>query len=263
MDLDLAVPEHEYVSLSRVSVAARLGYSVGNLMDWPGIERGCTYIVKTFVVKSQYSTQGNTLLPDYHPNLGVSPHIKMRLSRATLALSFIGAASARPQEFSTRQELNTTCDHIHYVIARGTTESYPGSLGSLLDILLARFPNSNYEDIVYPATQETSTNSYWEGLANGTEQIKRYVDKCPDSKIVLMGYSQGALVVGDLLAGGGNNPELGNTTTPPYINFATYGQRGESDDVGLQITVTNARNSKCSLALRRSTSYAHPELQSW
>ncbi|KAK7725273.1 hypothetical protein SLS63_008270 [Diaporthe eres] len=149
----------------------------------------------------------------------------MRFSRATLGLGVIGVASARAQEFSTRQELNTTCDRVHYIIARGTTEGYPGSLGSLVDILLAKFPNSNYEDIIYPATQETSTDSYWQGLANGTQQIKSYADNCPDSKIVIMGYSQGALVVSDILAGGGNNSELGNMTTPPYIDSATYGQR--------------------------------------
>lgn len=167
-----------------------------------------------------------TIIPINHSVLpSVLPSVKMHFSRTTLAVSVIGAASATPQELSTRQELNTTCDHIHYVIARGTTEGYPGSLGSLVDILLAKFPNSNYEDIIYPATQETSTDSYWEGLANGTQQIKNYADNCPDSKIVLMGYSQGALVVGDLLAGGGNDSELGNMTTPPYIDFATYGQR--------------------------------------
>lgn len=165
--------------------------------------------------------------------MGVPPHIKMRFSRATLSLGVIGVASTRAQEFSTRQELNTTCDRVHYIIARGTTEGYPGSLGSLVDILLAKFPNSNYEDIIYPATQETTTDSYWQGLANGTQQIKSYADNCPDSKIVIMGYSQGALVVGDLLAGGGNDSELGNMTTPPYIDFATYGQRGECDGVGL------------------------------
>lgn len=162
----------------------------------------------------------------------------MHFPRVTVALGVIAAANARPQELSIRQELNTTCDHIHYIVARGTTESYPGSLGSLVDILLAKFPNSNYEDIIYPATQETSTNSYWEGLANGTQQIKSYADKCAKSKIVLMGYSQGALVVGDLLAGGGNNSELGNITTPPYIDFTTYGQRGQcvdADSLGLQI----------------------------
>lgn len=187
----------------------------------------------------------------------------MRFSGATLALSVIGVASARPQEISTRQELNTTCDHIHYIIARGTTEGYPGSLGSLVDILLAKFPDSNYEDIIYPATQETSTDSYWEGLANGTQQIKTYADQCPNSKIVLMGYSQGALVVGDLLAGGGNNSELGNTTTAPYIDFATYGQRGKQDNVDLLEYHTNARNSERSPALRRPTPHAQPEFQPW
>jgi len=159
----------------------------------------------------------------------------MHFHRAALILTVIGAASARPQEISARQEFNTTCDDIHYIIARGTTEGYPGSLGSLVDILLAKFPNSNYEDIIYPATQETSTDSYWQGLAKGTQQIKSYADKCPDSKIVIMGYSQGALVVGDILAGGGNNSELGNATTPPYIDFATYGQRGKWIDVELSI----------------------------
>lgn len=155
----------------------------------------------------------------------------MHFSYATLALNVVGAASARSKQLLARQELNTKCDQIHYIIARGTTEGYPGSLGSLVDILLAKFPNSDYEDIIYPATQETITDSYWQGLANGTQQIKSYADKCPDSKIVLMGYSQGALVVGDLLAGAGNNSELGNLTTPPYINFATYGQRGKWDNV--------------------------------
>lgn len=230
MDLDLV---HGYVSLSRVSVVARLGYSVGNLIRWPGIERGCIYIVRTFDIDSGCSTQGSTLIPNYYPGLGVLPHIKMRFSRATLGLGVIGVASARAQEFSTRQELNTTCDRIHYIVARGTTEGYPGSLGSLVDILLAKFPNSNYEDIIYPATQETSTDSYWQGLANGTQQIQSYADNCPDSKIVIMGYSQGALVVGDILAGGGNDSELGNMTTPPYIDFATYGQRGKWDHVRL------------------------------
>ncbi|KAJ0106950.1 carbohydrate esterase family 5 protein [Diaporthe amygdali] len=149
----------------------------------------------------------------------------MHFFRATLALGVIIPASAEPLPLSTRQELNTTCAPIHYIVARGTTEGYPGSLGSLVDILLAKFPDSNYEDVIYPATQETSTNSYWEGLANATQQIKTYADTCTDSKIAVLGYSQGALVVGDLFAGGGNNSELGNATTPPYIDFATYGQR--------------------------------------
>ena len=175
----------------------------------------------------------------------------MHFSRTTLALNFVGAATARSHGLSARQELNTTCDPIHYIIARGTTEGYPGSLGSLVDVLLAKYPDSNYEDIVYPATQETATNSYWEGLVNGTQQIKSYADNCPDSKIVLMGYSQGALVVGDILAGGGNNSQLGNMTTPPYIDFDTYGQRCKWDGfTPTRLAVSNPPNSECRPALR-------------
>lgn len=188
--------------------------------------------------------------------------MKMHFSLVSLAVSVIGAASARSGNPSKRQELNTTCDDIHYILARGTTESYPGSLGSLVDIMLSKFPNSNYEDIIYPATQETSTDSYWEGLLNGAQQVKNYVDNCPDSKLIMMGYSQGALVVGDLLAGGGNNSELGNMTTPPYLDFSTYGQRGKWSDVGLPETpFPNTWSSDCSPPLRRSTPYAQPELQ--
>ncbi|KAK1640756.1 Alpha/Beta hydrolase protein [Colletotrichum phormii] len=81
--------------------------------------------------------------------------------------------------------------------ARGTTLSYPGSLITVIDPLMEAFPNSNYEDIVYPATDES-------GKA------------CPESKIVLMGYSQGAMVLGDILAGGGDGNILGNYTKPQF-----------------------------------------------
>ncbi|KAJ5510503.1 hypothetical protein N7453_002606 [Penicillium expansum] len=76
--------------------------------------------------------------------------------------------------------------------AGGTTEGYPGLLGTLTNKVLDAVPGSDYEDIIYPATQEGSTPSYEE-----------------ESKIVLFGYSQGAMVVGDLLAGSGDNGTLG------------------------------------------------------
>lgn len=56
-------------------------------------------------------------------------------------------------------------------------------------------PGSNYEDILYPATQEGSTPCYEEGIYNGTAQLSAYVKACPASKVVLLGYSQ----VGDTL----------------------------------------------------------------
>ncbi|RAL02609.1 alpha/beta-hydrolase [Aspergillus ibericus CBS 121593] len=109
---------------------------------------------------------------------------------------------------------SNTCANVHMMLARGTTESYPGLLGSLTDLVMAAVPDSDYEDIIYPATQEGSTPSYEEGIFNGTAQLKAYVAACPESKVVLFGYSQGAMVVSDMLAGGGDNGTLGNITSP-------------------------------------------------
>ncbi|OJZ83100.1 carbohydrate esterase family 5 protein [Aspergillus luchuensis CBS 106.47] len=106
------------------------------------------------------------------------------------------------------------CAKVHMMLARGTTESYPGLLGSLTDLVMDAIPDSDYENIIYPATQEGSTPSYEEGIYNGTAQLKAYVKACPETKVVLFGYSQGAMVVSDMLAGGGDNGTLGNITAP-------------------------------------------------
>ncbi|KAF0327032.1 acetylxylan esterase precursor [Colletotrichum asianum] len=122
-----------------------------------------------------------------------------------------------------RQDVNTTCADIHYFEARGTTLSYPGSLITIIDPLMEAFPRSNYADIVYPATDETGSDSYFQGVANGAKQISEYAQSCPEAKIVLLGYSQGAMVLGDILAGGGDNGILGNLTQPS-IASSTVGQ---------------------------------------
>lgn len=88
------------------------------------------------------------------------------------------------------QEHGVACADVHMMLARGTTESYPGLLGTLTDKVLDAIPGSDYENIIYPATQEGSTPSYGEGIRNGTAQLKRYARACPESKIVLLGYSQ-------------------------------------------------------------------------
>ncbi|KAI8307359.1 hypothetical protein K4K59_010950 [Colletotrichum sp. SAR11_240] len=125
--------------------------------------------------------------------------------------------------FLPRQDVNTTCADIHYFEARGTTLSYPGSLITVIDPLMEAFPNSNYADIVYPATDETGSDSYFQGVANGAKQISEYAQSCPEATIVLLGYSQGAMVLGDILAGGGDNGILGNLTSPS-IDASTVGK---------------------------------------
>lgn len=83
-----------------------------------------------------------------------------------------------------------SCSDVHLFLARGTTEGYPGLLGSLTTLVTDAINGSTYENILYPATQEGSTPSYEEGIANGTAQVQSYAQACPDSKLVLLGYSQ-------------------------------------------------------------------------
>ncbi|KAH8590795.1 cutinase [Bisporella sp. PMI_857] len=107
------------------------------------------------------------------------------------------------------------CADIHFMLARGTTESYPGTTYSMAE-LVAENTNltSNYEDIIYPAVDESGSDSYFIGRTAVGSQVNAYAIACPDAKIVLISYSQGAMIVGDALAGGGGDSTLGNVTQP-------------------------------------------------
>lgn len=123
---------------------------------------------------------------------------------------------------------STDCAALHFMLARGTTESYPGTPYSLAEIVAGNTSlSSNYENIIYPAVAETSSDSYFVGRAAVGEQITRYVQPCPDSKIILLSYSQGAMIVGDALAGGGGNATLGNATEP--VISRSVGQNTKSN----------------------------------
>lgn len=112
-------------------------------------------------------------------------------------------------------ENSTACVDVHFVIARGSTQSYPGWPFDMFQLVADNMTASaNYEDIIYPATNETSTDSYFVGRTAVGAQVNAYAAACPDSKIVLGSYSQGCLIVGDALAGGGGQEYLGNATEP-------------------------------------------------
>ena len=98
----------------------------------------------------------------------------------------------------------------------------------------------DYEDVVYPANISYSgiyCESANAGSYAGQAQMTEYVQRCPDSRLVLVGYSQGAGVVSDILGGGGGSifgceqawsPSLprntmpgssGKFSTPPLLSF--------------------------------------------
>jgi acetylxylan esterase len=84
----------------------------------------------------------------------------------------------------------------------------------------ARFPGSSVEAIDYPAVLSPYGSSSYNGTLELTKRLKNYVDTCSKAKVVLMGYSQGAHVVGDVLCGGGANPNLGPDSPPIDAKYA-------------------------------------------
>ena len=105
----------------------------------------------------------------------------------------------------------TDCRPYHIFVTRGTDEVKPGRLGNITALVcdsLGGTSECGWEDVDYPAANRYISDSSWcesaaTGVKNGQAQLKEYVERCPDSKVIMFGYSQGATVTQDLLGGGG------------------------------------------------------------
>ncbi|SPO07250.1 related to acetylxylan esterase precursor [Cephalotrichum gorgonifer] len=89
-------------------------------------------------------------------------------------------------------------------VARGTNEPPgPGASGLLAEAVVDKIPGSAFEAIDYPASDEDPV--YFDSVRNGTDAVRQslidYSGACPDGKISLFGYSQGAQVTANALSG--------------------------------------------------------------
>jgi len=97
------------------------------------------------------------------------------------------------------------CSPVHIVVARASTEAQgEGMIRSLSSAVKKAIPGTTSEAVVYTAKLAPYGPSEIQGVAAAKQQVTAYVKKCPTSKIVLMGYSQGADVVGSVVCGGGD-----------------------------------------------------------
>ncbi|HWS31947.1 MAG TPA: cutinase family protein [Actinoplanes sp.] len=113
--------------------------------------------------------------------------------------------------FGSRTAVATTgdsagnCPDAHIIVTRASTEA-PGTgiIGSLANaVTRASDQTITVEATDYPAALNPYAPSVAAGAEALTEQLTDEAGNCPDTKIVLMGYSQGAHVIGDVLAGTG------------------------------------------------------------
>ncbi|GKT54540.1 acetylxylan esterase 2 [Colletotrichum tofieldiae] len=127
----------------------------------------------------------------------------MRARTTTAAVAGFLAASASAQNSTA-----TCATGVHLIVARGSNEA-PGSgrIGSVANGVVAAVPGSQIAPIDYPA----SFDNYSSSVAIGTEAVKTaltlYNSRCPNSKVALLGFSQGAHVAGDALCGNTEDDE--------------------------------------------------------
>src|SRR5690242_19954667 len=125
------------------------------------------------------------------------------LSLATLALPAVSAA-APP---------TGGCAAVNLIVARASTEA-PGE--GVTQSLATQIVNSStqtvsQEAVVYPATLTNYASSESQGVTNAKQELTTAVQNCPNQKQVLLGYSHGAEVSMDVVAG---NSEVGGAVTP-------------------------------------------------
>ena len=168
---------------------------------------------------------------------------------ATAAVGIAGAAIEAAPALAVASS-NSPCATVDIIVARASTEAQgPGAIGALAEEIQNGVKATVGErSVVYPAALTPYEPSVTAGDKAIKAELEEEVTKCPGQKIVLLGYSQGAQIVGDALGGGGGNKSFDGAgdgpATPPAAAFATekvvgviqYGDPrripGQSFDVG-------------------------------
>ncbi|KAJ6530542.1 cutinase, partial [Mycena capillaripes] len=106
------------------------------------------------------------------------------------------------------------------ITARASTEA-PGEgiIGSVVSAVVQGSSQTvSRESVTYPATLTNYDSSESLGVTDMSNKLAAKARSCPNTKIVLMGYSQGAQVAGDTMAGAGAGVSQGESDSPCFIH---------------------------------------------
>jgi acetylxylan esterase len=149
-------------------------------------------------------------------------HAQKRFSRRFLSTTITGAVAAAGLVASVAGAMpagatasTASCAAVHIIVARASTEAAgDGVIGALATLIQGDVNATvSQEAVVYPASLTNYASSVAQGDSAMAKDIENAVSACPNEKIVILGYSQGAQVVGDVLAGGGGG-SLGAESAP-------------------------------------------------
>lgn len=136
-----------------------------------------------------------------------------RLVTSVLTVAAMAAGSLAATSPAFAASNSSQCAQVHVFAARGSAEPPgPGAIQSLVDLVKSHSDQTVSSNAIdYPALLFPYGRSSASGTAAVKQQVSDQVEKCPRQKIVLVGYSQGAHIIGDALGGGGGG-DLGPET---------------------------------------------------
>jgi acetylxylan esterase len=135
----------------------------------------------------------------------------------------VGALAVQSAPALAVSQSGSACAPATVLAARASTEAAgEGTIASLVDDIQASVNSGVTESSVnYPATLTNYSSSAATGDKNMKSQLQTLVTNCPNQKIVIVGYSQGAQLVGDVLGGGGGG-SLGTATAPSPSSVTSH-----------------------------------------
>lgn len=151
---------------------------------------------KSRVVLGLDNSLHNTSTPSQHISTIIHPTLQLPSKRLFFTMHSILAGLTLLAALVTAKttpgpgDLNCPSG-VHVIVARASQEAPgPGIMGQVANTVLERIPGSDMESLDYPALLDPYVPSQTAGVANLTTLIQKYSEKCPRTKMVLMGYSQ-------------------------------------------------------------------------
>ncbi|PKS11354.1 hypothetical protein jhhlp_003116 [Lomentospora prolificans] len=138
----------------------------------------------------------------------------------TAAVLLAAGTLASPLEHEARQ---ANCPAIHIFGARETTvPPGMGTAGPIVQSIIQAHPGATSEAIDYPACGGQGNcggvqygDSVKAGTAAAAKAINDFNARCPDTQLVLIGYSQGGQIFDNAFCGGGDsNSGISDTSIP-------------------------------------------------
>lgn len=147
---------------------------------------------------------------------------RLRTLTVTAALGGTLAATALVSAPASATVSSATCPNVYQVVVRGSNEPAGsgasgniwtsggrGRMGNTAAAAATRTTRSvrtvslNYPATILPSrTSDGYINSQYRGKYNLTKELNRMATACPSTRTVLIGYSQGAHVIGDVVSNG-------------------------------------------------------------